>query len=238
MDERLNERLNGLSLELKGINKTFGKQIKTQALFDINMEIPEGKFCSIIGQSGSGKSTLLNIIGTLLSPDTGAVRINGTDISTLKPSALSQFRAKEIGFVFQCHMLIPEFTALENVLMPYRILNGKIDNEAMAYALNLMEIVGLKGLESNIALNMSGGQQQRTGIARALMNKPSIVLADEPTGNLDSITTETIYDHLREINSTLGTTFLIATRDRRIAEKTDKLIEIQDGRITSDLILG
>jgi lipoprotein-releasing system ATP-binding protein len=227
-----------LALELKGVEKSYGTRVKTPVLFGIDLEIQSGSFCSLIGQSGSGKSTLLNIIGTLLSPDKGTIRINDRDISSLKPFVLSKIRAEEIGFVFQSHLLIPEFTALENVVMPQRILKGRVDREAMGYALKLLELVGLKGFESNMALNMSGGQQQRTAIARALMNKPSIILADEPTGNLDSVTTEIIYDLLREINANLGTTFLVVTHDRRIAEKTDRIIEIRDGRIVADLLHG
>jgi lipoprotein-releasing system ATP-binding protein len=225
-----------LALSLKGVEKSYGTRVKTPVLFGIDLDIPSGSFNSIIGQSGSGKSTLLNIIGTLLSPDAGTIIINERDVSRLKVAALSRIRAEEIGFVFQSHLLIPEFTALENVLMPYRILHGKLKKSAMDHAERLLELVGLKGFENNMALNMSGGQQQRTAIARSLMNKPSIILADEPTGNLDSVTTETIYGLLRDINAELGTTFLIVTHDRRIAEKTDRIIEIRDGRIVADLV--
>ena len=222
-------------LELHHIEKLYGNKIKTQVLYDINLKIERGSFQSIIGQSGSGKSTLLNIIGTLLTPDSGEVYINGKATHRMKANQLSKIRSKEIGFVFQNHLLLPEFSALENVLMPVRSLKGNVIKEDFAYANYLMDLVGLSKVKNNMALDMSGGQQQRTAIARALMNKPSLILADEPTGNLDTITTETIYELLREINTTLKTTFLIVTHDRRIAELTDRIIEISDGRIVADI---
>jgi lipoprotein-releasing system ATP-binding protein len=141
-----------------------------------------------------------------------------------------------LGFVFQFHYLLPEFTALENVLMPYRVAHGKADKESQKRAREILNLVGLEKVENNLATNMSGGQQQRTAIARALMNQPKIILADEPTGNLDSQTTDSIYQLFRKINQELGTTFIIITHDRRVAEKADRIVEILDGRISLDIV--
>lgn len=222
-------------IELKNINKVYGEQIKTQVLFDLDLAIPEGSFNSIIGQSGSGKSTLLNIVGTLDQPTSGEVYINGKRTDQMKKDELAALRNETLGFIFQFHYLLPEFTALENVLMPYRIQYGSVPKEKLARAHELMDLVGLEKVKINLASNMSGGQQQRTAIARALMNDPKIILADEPTGNLDSDTTEVIYNLLREINEKMGTTFVVITHDRRIAEKADRIIEIKDGRIAMDI---
>ena len=222
-------------LELRHINKIYGTTIKTQVLTDINTSFKKGSFSSIIGQSGSGKSTLLNIIGTLDTPTSGEVLINGVETTRLSKSKLAELRNKNIGFVFQFHYLLPEFTALENVLMPYRIGNSSLTPEVRERAIELMTLVGLEKVINNNATQMSGGQQQRTAIARALLNNPEIILADEPTGNLDSNSTETIYNLLRDINERFGTTFIIITHDRRIAEKADRIIEIADGRINIDI---
>ena len=222
-------------IELKQINKIYGTQIKTQVLYDLDLTIPQGSFNSIIGQSGSGKSTLLNIVGTLDQPTTGEVYINGRRTDQMKKNELAALRNETLGFVFQFHYLLPEFSALENVLMPQRIQTGRVSEDRLKRAHELMDLVGLTKVKNNLATNMSGGQQQRTAIARALMNDPKIILADEPTGNLDSDSTETIYNLLRDINQQMGTTFVVITHDRRIAEKADRIIEIKDGRIALDI---
>lgn len=222
-------------IELKKINKIYGTgQYQTHVLHDLDLAIVEGSFTSIIGQSGSGKSTLLNIIGTLDKPSDGEVWINGSRTDSMNKKDLAVLRNKTLGFIFQFHYLLPEFTAIENVLMPFRIKNGSAPQAAVERANEIMDMVGLEKVKNNPAPKMSGGQQQRTAIARALMNEPKIILADEPTGNLDSDTTETIYNLMREINKSIGTTFVIITHDRRIAEKADRIIEISDGRITMD----
>ena len=221
-------------IELKNINKIYGTSVKTQVLHNINLNIEEGSFNSIIGQSGSGKSTMMNIIGTLDQPTSGEVFINGKRADLMKKNELSELRNQTIGFIFQFHYLLPEFTALENVLMPFRIQDENISKEIRDRADELMNLVGLEKVKNNLATNMSGGQQQRTAIARALMNNPKIILADEPTGNLDSDSTENIYNLLRDINEKMKTTFLIITHDRKIAEKADRIIEIRDGKIAMD----
>lgn len=222
-------------IRLENIDKIYGQTVKTQVLYDVNIEFKRESFNSIIGQSGSGKSTLLNIMGTLDKPTNGVVYINDKDINKLKKKQLAQLRNKTLGFIFQFHYLLPEFTAYENVLMPIRISGKPVTKEIENRANELMDFVGLKEVKHNLANNMSGGQQQRTAIARALINQPDIILADEPTGNLDSDTTEKVYQLLRQINEKYKTTFIIITHDRRIAEKADRIIEIQDGKVYLDI---
>jgi lipoprotein-releasing system ATP-binding protein len=224
-------------VELKNINKIYGQntQNPTQVLFDLSLNFEESSFNSIIGQSGSGKSTLLNILGTLDKATSGDVFINGKNTQEMSSNELSKLRNESIGFIFQFHYLLPEFTALENVLMPYRISKKPITKEVLNRANELLDIVGLSKRKNNLATNLSGGQQQRVAIARSLINNPKIILADEPTGNLDSDTTEQIYDLLREINQRFKTTFIIITHDRHIAEKADRIVEILDGKINLDI---
>ena len=224
------------ALEIKNINKIYGTKIKTQVLFDINLSVEQGEFISIIGQSGSGKSTLLNIIGTLDAPTTGDVIINGININNMNQNHLAAVRNQQLGFIFQFHYLLPEFTVMENVLMPYMLSSEKITKEVRNRAEALLSIVGLSKVKNNMATDISGGQQQRTAIARALINNPKIILADEPTGNLDSNTTEDVYELLRDINKKFNTTFLIITHDNRIAEKADRIIEVKDGTIIQNTV--
>ncbi|WP_027308457.1 ABC transporter ATP-binding protein [Caloramator sp. ALD01] len=223
-------------IELKNINKIYGKIIKNQVLYDVNLSFKEGTFNSIIGASGSGKSTILNIMGTLDKPTSGEVYIDGKRTDLMSKNELAEVRNKKIGFIFQFHYLLPEFTALENVLMPYLIKEGKAPKDVVKRAEELLELVGLTKVKNNKATNMSGGQQQRTAIARALINNPKIILADEPTGNLDSESTEAVYEIMRDINKKMGTTFIVITHDRRIAEKADRIVEIKDGRVYMDIV--
>ena len=222
-------------LRLKDINKIYGDKVKTQVLFDINLDFEESTFNSIIGESGSGKSTLMNISGTLDRATSGEVEINGINTAKMNKNELAILRNETIGFIFQFHYLLPEFTVMENILIPYRIKNKVITKEAVKRAEELIDIVGLSKVKNNKATDISGGQQQRTAIARALINDPKIVLGDEPTGNLDSVTTEIVYELLRDINKRYKTTFIIITHDKRVAEKADRIIEIKDGRIEMDL---
>jgi lipoprotein-releasing system ATP-binding protein len=222
-------------VELKSVEKVYSGIVDTQVLFDINLSFEEGSFNSIVGESGSGKSTLLNIIGTLDKPTRGEVFIDGNRTNDLKKDKLAEIRNQTIGFVFQFHYLLPEFTAMENVLMPYSIGKKGAAKSIGQRANELFGLLGIAKVKNNMANKMSGGQQQRTAIARALINSPKIIVADEPTGNLDSENTATIYKIFREINQQFGTTFLIVTHDRRIAEEADRIVEIKDGRITADV---
>jgi lipoprotein-releasing system ATP-binding protein len=222
-------------LELNKVNKIYSGNPPVQVLFDIDLSFAAGSFSSIVGQSGSGKTTLLNMMGTLDKPSGGAVVVNGQRTDTLSKDRVAELRNQVIGFIFQFHFLLPEFTALENVLMPYWISHKKPGPEVLKRADELFELAGIAGVKNNLATRMSGGQQQRTSIIRALMNNPRLVLADEPSGNLDSLNTESIYRTFRDINRTFGTTFIIVTHDRRIAEQTDRIVEIRDGRIVMDI---
>jgi lipoprotein-releasing system ATP-binding protein len=224
-------------LKLQNIKKTYGTVIKTEVLHGIDLSVDDNAFMSIIGQSGSGKSTLLNIIGTLDTPTEGAVFIYGKDTSTMNKNDLAKLRNETLGFIFQYHYLLPEFTALENILMPYKMQHTKVSKDIHDYALELIDLVGLTEVKDNLATEMSGGQMQRVAIARALINKPKIILADEPTGSLDSDTTDKVYSLLRKIHKTYKTTFIIITHNKDIAEKTDRMIELTDGNISLDIDL-
>lgn len=221
-------------IKLNNIKKVYGETVKTTVLKGIDLEIEEGSFNAIIGQSGSGKSTLLNIIGTLDNASEGEVIIKGVNTKDISKKSLASLRNKEIGFVFQFHHLLPEFTAIENVMMPALIEGKGKRKEIRKRAEMLLEKVGLIEIKNNKVSNMSGGQQQRVAIARALMNNPGLLLADEPTGNLDSDTTIEIYNLLRNINKEFGTTFLIITHDDRVASLADRIIEVDSGRIVKD----
>lgn len=218
-------------IELKNINKIYGRRVKTEVLHNINLSIEEGSFNSIIGASGSGKTTLLNIMGTLDKPTGGEIFIDGNRTDRMGRIALASLRNKKIGFVFQFHYLLPEFNAIENVLMPHIIKRFFYGKKTRQKAEALLDLVGLYDLRKSKVYDLSGGQQQRVAIARALMNDPKIILADEPTGNLDSNSAEAVYKIFRNINEELKSTFVIITHDDRIAKKTDRIIEIKDGRI-------
>lgn len=226
--------MDSILLQGKGLIKDYGTVQKTRALFGIDIILKRGEFASLIGPSGCGKSTLLSILGTLDKPTEGQLFFNGLEINKMTEDELALFRNKSIGFVFQAHHLLPEFTALENVLIPSWIESGKADVKKKERAIELLNTVGLGDRMNNPANNLSGGQQQRVSIARALINEPDLILADEPTGNLDSEATEQAYALLRDINKMMGTAFLIVTHDRHIAEKSDRVIEMLDGKIQKD----
>ena len=223
-------------IELKNVDKIYTGAVDTQVLFDINLSFDSSSCNAIVGESGSGKSTLLNIMGTLDKPTRGEVFINGIKIGDMDKNKLAELRNESIGFVFQFHYLLPEFTAIENVLIPYWIKNRVASKEIMEKANELFEMLGITRWKNSLVTKMSGGQQQRTAIARALINNPKILIADEPTGNLDSETTNKICGSFREINQRFGTTFIVVTHDRQVAEKTDRIIEIRDGKIEKDVL--
>jgi len=216
--------------------KEYGTAIKTRALDAVNIQLHEGEFASLIGASGCGKSTLLNLLGALDRPTEGKLYFKDKEFSNMNEFELAQFRNRRIGFIFQFHHLLPEFTSLENVLIPSWIESGVVNQKKENRAIELLETVGLKDKIKNPSNNLSGGQQQRVSIARALINNPDLVLADEPTGNLDSESTGQVYDLLSKINRELGMAFLIVTHDRHIAEKSDRIIEMKDGRLINDYL--
>lgn len=222
-------------LQLKDINKVYGEKIKNQVLFDINLEFKESSFNSIIGQSGSGKSTLMNIIGTLDKATSGEVIIDGKSTADMDKNQLAVLRNEMIGFIFQFHHLLPEYTVMENILMPYRIKHNKVTKEALERAHDLADIVGLSKVKDNKSTEISGGQQQRAAIARSLINNPRIILGDEPTGNLDSETTKTVFKLLKDINREFKSTFILITHDQKVAQQADRIIEIKDGRVDMDI---
>jgi lipoprotein-releasing system ATP-binding protein len=212
-----------------------GGETATRALTSISFGVEEGEFASIIGQSGSGKSTLLNLLGLLDTPTSGRVVIDGRDTSDLGRRERARLRGEAIGFVFQFHHLLPEFSVLENMTMPARIAGKRVDDRDRARVRELLDLLGLAGLEDKNANQLSGGQKQRVAIGRALMHRPRMVLADEPTGNLDSANTDAVYELFRAINRDQGTGFLIVTHDRGVAEMTDRILEVRDGELTQDV---
>ena len=224
------------TLRLEGVRKSYavGTPVETEVLHGIDLAIGRGEFAALIGPSGSGKSTLLNVIGLLDQPTGGRVLIAGEDTTSLDDGRLTRLRGRAIGFVFQHHYLLPEFTALENVMMPILAARGRPDEEMRATAAGLLDRVGLSQWRDSKATRISGGQQQRVAIARALAMEPALVLADEPTGNLDTKSADTVFDVLREINEASETTFLIVTHDPRLARRCDRIIELVDGNIVSD----
>lgn len=222
---------------LSGINKSYGNVIKAHVLKNISLSIEKGELCAIIGQSGSGKSTLLNILGLLDVADSGTFLYENTDTGKMSDDQRAHFRNSVFGFIFQFHHLLPEFTALENVLIPWQIANGSISSKAKARAKELLERVGVSKDMNNRSTNLSGGQQQRVAIARALINNPQVVFGDEPTGNLDSDTAENIFELIKEINRDVDSTFIIVTHDRHLAAECNRVIEIADGIIKDDIRL-
>lgn len=220
----------------ESLKKVYGEgDIATRALKDVSFELQQGEFASIVGQSGSGKSTLLNLLGLLDTPTTGSVRYDGRDTAKVGRKARSGLRNELLGFVFQFHYLLPEFSVWENLTMPAAIRGKTIDAAEKERALKTLTLLGLEGLEDKNANALSGGQKQRVAIGRALMNRPKLILADEPTGNLDTTNTEAVYALFREINAEFGTTFLIVTHDRRIAQQTDRILEVLDGELVQDV---
>lgn len=209
------------------IHKRFGE---LEVLKGVSLDIAKGETVSIVGASGAGKTTLLQILGTLMPADGGSMEIAGTDVGALNDKRLSQFRNRHIGFVFQFHHLLPEFTAAENVMLP-ALIGGMSRREAEYRAAELLEMVGLSARATHKPSALSGGEQQRAAIARALVNRPSVVLADEPTGNLDTRNRDEIYRLLFDVRERFGQTIVIVTHDERLAEQTDRKIVMSDGKI-------
>lgn len=201
-----------------------------EALRGVSVEIRRGEIVAIVGASGAGKSTLLQILGTLMSADSGRVEIAGVDVSRLGERELAAFRNRHIGFVFQFHHLLPEFTALENVMMP-ALIGGVPHREAESRALELLEVVGMSHRTSHKPVELSGGEQQRVAIARALVNRPSVVLADEPTGNLDTRNRDEIERLLVDVRERFGQTIVMVTHDEVLASLADRKISMSDGTI-------
>lgn len=220
----------------ESLDKVYGEgTAATHALRGVSFTLAEGEFASIIGQSGSGKSTLLNLIGLLDTPTSGQVLFGGENTTSLGRKGRARVRNEGLGFVFQFHYLLPEFSVWENLTMPAQIAGRTLSAEEKTRALETLELLGLAGLEKKNANQLSGGQKQRVAIGRALMNRPQLILADEPTGNLDTANTAAVYDLFRTINAELGTTFLIVTHDRAVAQQTDRILEVLDGELVQDV---
>jgi lipoprotein-releasing system ATP-binding protein len=222
-------------ISLRDLRKSYnvGSPIEVEVLHGIDLELAPAEFAALIGPSGSGKSTLLNLIGLLERPSGGEYRLNGQRVDGLDDDALTAARLRTLGFVFQFHHLIPAFDALENVAMPALIATGRVDGAARRRAAALLDAVGLAQATHRKPSQLSGGMQQRVAIARALMHAPPLVLADEPTGNLDTASAHAAFELMRRFNRESGTAFLIVTHDPRIAERCDRVIELADGRIAA-----
>ena len=220
-------------LRLEKVCKAYnvGLPTEVEVLHEIDLELDHGEFLALIGPSGSGKSTLLNIVGLLDRPTSGRLLIKGEDTAALGDAAITHLRGHTIGFVFQYHLLISAFTARENVMMPMLVDRGFPNDEIEERANRLLAQVGLEKFAGNLANNMSGGQQQRVAVARALAMNPDLVLADEPTGNLDTKSADAVFELMRQVNRDSGTSFLLVTHNMDLAQRCDRIIEVVDGRI-------
>ena len=217
-------------IEIKGVTKSFGS---LQVLKGIDLRIEKGEIVSIVGPSGAGKTTLLQILGTLDKPDSGSVVVDGIETSTLSTNKLSEFRNTHLGFVFQFHQLLPEFTAIENIMIPAYIAGMK-PKETRNRAEELLEFMGLSDRATHKPNELSGGEKQRVAVARALMNNPAVILADEPSGSLDSKNKEELHKLFFELRDKFGQTFVIVTHDETLATLTDRTIHLKDGRIVGE----
>ena len=226
--------------QLTGVHKAYhvGLPIETEVLHGIDLTVRHGEFCAVVGPSGSGKSTLLNIVGLLDRPTSGTLEVCGEQTTRLDDRALTRLRGHSIGFVFQYHHLITAFTALENVMMPMLGAEGFANDETRVRAAALIASVGLTAWQNNLAGNLSGGQQQRVAIARGLALGPALLLADEPTGNLDTKSADEVFALLRQFNAEHGTTVLFVTHNVAFAQRCDRTIEVVDGRIAGSAETG
>lgn len=219
-------------IKIRNINKSYGA---LQVLDNVNVDINRGEVVTIVGPSGAGKTTLLQIMGTLDSPDSGSVLYDGQDVLSLKDSSLAKFRNQNIGFVFQFHQLLPEFTALENVMMP-ALIGGMKQKEASARAKELLEYMGLGERLDHKPAELSGGERQRAAVARALVNRPAVVLADEPSGSLDTKNKQELHNLFFRLRDEMQQTFVIVTHDETLASDADRVLYMRDGRIVNDVI--
>jgi lipoprotein-releasing system ATP-binding protein len=218
-------------LKTRNLNKTYFGKVDTPVLFDINLQIVRGSFTALIGPSGSGKSTLLNCMGLLDPQTSGEIDFDGKTIAAQNVNELADFRNAHIGFIFQFHYLLPEYTAHENILLPCWIRGGKPEPETGREALRIMERIGIEKLKDKAISELSGGQQQRVSIARALINKPKLIFADEPTGNLDRESGHAVLDLMAELNRESNITMIMVTHDREVALRADYIYELVDGRL-------
>ena len=214
-------------IEIEGINKYYGK---LHVLRDVSLSIDKGEIVSIVGKSGAGKTTLLQIMGTLDSPDSGVVKYDGVEVLKMRSRELSHFRNRHIGFVFQFHQLLPEFTTVENVAIP-AMIGGTKQQEAMRRAMELLDFMGLSERAENKPSQLSGGERQRAAVARALINKPAVIFADEPSGSLDSQNKQELHRLFFRLRDELQQTFVIVTHDESLAGDTDRIIHMKDGAI-------
>ncbi len=217
-------------IDVKGITKSFGS---LQVLKGIDLHIAKGEIVSIVGPSGAGKTTLLQIIGTLDRPDSGSVRVDGINTTRLSQKALSDFRNRHLGFVFQFHQLLPEFTALENIMIP-AFIAGTSRSNAKARAMELLQFMGLTDRASHKPAELSGGEKQRIAVARALVNNPAVILADEPSGSLDTKNKQELHQLFFDLRDRFGQTFVIVTHDEQLATITDRTIHMRDGVLAAD----
>lgn len=221
-----------MKILVSNLTKSYGEVCAVQVLQNINMEISSGESLVIYGESGAGKSTLLHILGTLEKPSSGQIFFNDEEIFTLGDDRLSEFRNRHLGFVFQFHHLLPDFSILENVAMPLMI-RGEAKNKSLKKALYCLDQVGLEGKKDRRSNELSGGEQQRVAIARAIVAEPEVILADEPTGNLDEENSEKIFNLLLNMNRDLGTSLVVVTHNQKFISKFNRKVEIVDGRINS-----
>jgi lipoprotein-releasing system ATP-binding protein len=219
-----------------GVHKSYGvgTETETEILHGIDLVLQAAEIVALTGPSGAGKSTFLNVMGLLERPTAGRIRINGEDAAELDEAGLTRLRGRSIGFIFQFHHLMPAFTALENVMMPLLLDRGRPDEEMRARAADLLGKVGLGAFLGRRPGKLSGGQQQRVAVARALAMSPPLVLADEPTGNLDTASADEVFALLRTFNRDFGVTFLVVTHDPRLARRCDRVLELVDGRLVGE----